>query len=344
MTETSGVRFARTEDGLAIPFMVSGHGFPFVSMPMCFGSLDLPPGYEPWQTEGERRFLRVAYDGRGIGQAPRGLASFTDDDAIRDLAAVLNAARVSKCILFATHWYGHPAIRFAAEQPERVAALVLFDTHPLGGGNAGPPGLPALLREDWRMFVTAMVAQPVFPESEDEVRVRVDSAMRQVKQSDFLLMAENGWHSDIRSSVPNLRAPTLVLASHSRDLGMMRAMVDEIPGAELCLLPLMHSGPGWDQLPHTMAAIDEFVGRTVPEALAPALAAPLSANGNCGLTPREREVLQLLASGQSNVEIAGSLVLSERTVARHIANVYQKIGSHNRAQATAFAFQNGLSG
>jgi DNA-binding NarL/FixJ family response regulator len=48
-------------------------------------------------------------------------------------------------------------------------------------------------------------------------------------------------------------------------------------------------------------------------------------------------VLWLLAEGKTNREIAQELVLSERTVQRHIADIYVKIGARNRADATAFA-------
>ena len=60
------------------------------------------------------------------------------------------------------------------------------------------------------------------------------------------------------------------------------------------------------------------------------------------LTERELEVLRLVASGKSNAEIAGQLVLSTRTVERHISNIYTKTGSSGRANATAFAFTHGL--
>jgi DNA-binding NarL/FixJ family response regulator len=56
-----------------------------------------------------------------------------------------------------------------------------------------------------------------------------------------------------------------------------------------------------------------------------------------GLTPRELEVLRGVASGQSNKQIASELFLSVHTVERHVANVYRKIGAHNRAQAAAYA-------
>jgi DNA-binding CsgD family transcriptional regulator len=61
-----------------------------------------------------------------------------------------------------------------------------------------------------------------------------------------------------------------------------------------------------------------------------------------GLTRREVEVLRLVASGGSNREIAAELVLSEKTVARHVANIFVKIGVSSRAAATAFAYDASL--
>jgi LuxR family maltose regulon positive regulatory protein len=51
------------------------------------------------------------------------------------------------------------------------------------------------------------------------------------------------------------------------------------------------------------------------------------------LTRREREILQLLSMGLSNQEMAEKLVIAEGTLKRHVANLYQKLGVHNRAQA-----------
>jgi DNA-binding NarL/FixJ family response regulator len=62
------------------------------------------------------------------------------------------------------------------------------------------------------------------------------------------------------------------------------------------------------------------------------------------LTERELEVLRLLADGHSNREIAEQLVLSTRTVERHIENVYAKIGVNGRAAATAYAVRQQLVG
>jgi DNA-binding CsgD family transcriptional regulator/tetratricopeptide (TPR) repeat protein len=61
-----------------------------------------------------------------------------------------------------------------------------------------------------------------------------------------------------------------------------------------------------------------------------------------GLTKRELEVLRLVASGQSNREIATGLVISERTVARHVQNIFAKLGVSSRAAASVFAVEHEL--
>jgi DNA-binding CsgD family transcriptional regulator len=61
-----------------------------------------------------------------------------------------------------------------------------------------------------------------------------------------------------------------------------------------------------------------------------------------GLSDRELEVLRLVAAGKSNREIASTLVISEHTVARHLQNIYAKLGLSSRAAATAFAFEHEL--
>jgi len=64
--------------------------------------------------------------------------------------------------------------------------------------------------------------------------------------------------------------------------------------------------------------------------------------GEAGLTAREADVLRLVARGQSNNEIAAELVLSVRTVERHITNLYGKIDARGKADATAYAIRNSL--
>jgi DNA-binding NarL/FixJ family response regulator len=70
-------------------------------------------------------------------------------------------------------------------------------------------------------------------------------------------------------------------------------------------------------------------------------------NGNgsraeTGLSPREREILVLLAAGRTQRQIADDLVISSKTVATHIQHVLSKLGVHTRAQAVSVAFRRGL--
>jgi DNA-binding NarL/FixJ family response regulator len=62
------------------------------------------------------------------------------------------------------------------------------------------------------------------------------------------------------------------------------------------------------------------------------------------LSPREREILELLADGQSQKDIAEALVISPKTVGTHIQHVLAKLGVHSRAQAVARAYSDGLVG
>ena len=60
------------------------------------------------------------------------------------------------------------------------------------------------------------------------------------------------------------------------------------------------------------------------------------------LSPREREILSLLAEGRTQSQIAAALVISSKTVATHIQHILSKLGVNTRAQAVAMAFQRGL--
>jgi DNA-binding CsgD family transcriptional regulator len=111
----------------------------------------------------------------------------------------------------------------------------------------------------------------------------------------------------------------VLLAAAYRDLGDADAATRERAAARSCFERL---GAAAD-----LQELD-LVDRTPP--------AP------CGLTDREVEVLTLVAGGLGNRAIAEQLFISEKTVARHLSNIFTKIGVSSRAAATAFAYDNGL--
>jgi DNA-binding NarL/FixJ family response regulator len=85
----------------------------------------------------------------------------------------------------------------------------------------------------------------------------------------------------------------------------------------------------------TRTVIEEFA-RQSP---APAATKPLAVEE---LTPREREVLDLLARGLSNSEICDALVISDATTKTHVARILQKLDLRDRVQAVIYAYETGL--
>jgi DNA-binding NarL/FixJ family response regulator len=94
------------------------------------------------------------------------------------------------------------------------------------------------------------------------------------------------------------------------------------------------------------AVLDPAVQQRLLSAAVRAPAAPGSAAGTADdeLTPREAEVLRLIAAGKSNREIARALFVSEATVKTHVNRIFAKTGSRDRSQAVHYAYQNGYAG
>jgi DNA-binding NarL/FixJ family response regulator len=124
-----------------------------------------------------------------------------------------------------------------------------------------------------------------------------------------------------------------------------RETADAIPNAELVFLDGDSTAPYAGDTAAAFEAVEQFLaGRS---------GGPLrSSNGGVskarepdlpdGLTPREAEVLRLVAIGRTNQEIADELVLSLRTVEHHLTNVYGKTAMRRKPEAAAYALMHGL--
>jgi len=123
-------------------------------------------------------------------------------------------------------------------------------------------------------------------------------------------------------------------------LGCPRPPVDE-PGVEKDLTAIRAAlgKRAWEDACVSAQDLElvQAVGEATEELSALAMAAPQSAHAGRSLTKREREILQLLAAGQSNAAIAAALTLSVRTVEHHLATIYAKLGVRSRTEAVARA-------
>jgi DNA-binding CsgD family transcriptional regulator len=146
---------------------------------------------------------------------------------------------------------------------------------------------------------------------------------------------------DVTALLGEVRAPTLVL--HSRGdvvvpIAEGQILAAGIPGAQFVELDsknhiLLEHEPAWERF---CDEVLEFMGsKGASRGEDPAFAS---------LSPREREVLTLIAEGLSNAQVAERLSISEKTVRNHVSNLFDKLGIWTRAQAIVFAMDRGFKG
>jgi DNA-binding NarL/FixJ family response regulator len=128
-------------------------------------------------------------------------------------------------------------------------------------------------------------------------------------------------YADDASVLGALRAGARGYLTKDAGAEQIRAAVEAVARGEAALDPAVQH--------HVLAALTE------PEAGAPELPD--------GLTPREAEVLALIAEGLTNAEIADRLVVSAATVKTHVNHIFAKAGVRDRAQAVVYAYANGLA-
>jgi DNA-binding NarL/FixJ family response regulator len=188
-----------------------------------------------------------------------------------------------------------------------MTRVVIVDDHPV-------------VREG---LVSALNAEVVgvFASAEEALAARTDA---EVIVLDLELPGMSGL-----DAIARFAAPVLVLTAYATDEDIDRALAAGAKGYLLKGAPL-------DDIERAIAAVSR--GETV---LDPRITARVLARRQ-RLTPREREVLRLVAAGKSNKEIAAALRISERTAKFHVTAIFNKLGAQNRAQAVAVAIEQHL--
>jgi len=337
------IRFCEAPDGVRIAYAVSGTG-----PPMLVSTCWLSHLQHDWESPVWRHFLEeigrfvtiVRYDERGHGLSDWDVTDHGLEARIGDLEAVADDAGFDRFALMGMAQGGPPAIAYATRHPERVTRLLFYGSYAgaITGGSDNEEELEAfaqLIKVGWgrpqhtfrRVFTSMMI-----PGATEEQMLWLDELQRVAASA---TTASEALRQRSRAScvelLPGLALPTLVLHSlrdQMNDFEAGRLLATRIPGARLVPLDsdnhiVLGDEPAWQVF------VDEVRRFVAPDGV--------PAPATSGLSAREREVVALVADGCSNEEIAERLVLSVRTVERHLQNVYTKLGVRGPSARAAAA-------
>jgi pimeloyl-ACP methyl ester carboxylesterase/DNA-binding CsgD family transcriptional regulator len=343
------VRFCTAPDGVRLAYAETGSGLPMLKAPNWMTHLEHDAGIWGYLLrEFGRRFRLVRFDQRGCGLSDREAGDISFEAWVRDLETVADAARLERFALFGISQGAAIAVAYAARHPERVSHLVLYGgfAHGLVGREISDyrretiETLAKLIEIGWGRndpSFRQLFATQFMPSAGIEVlrafneMMRVSSAPKTAARI-YRTVGE----IDVRNEAAKVRCPALV--AHARKDAMIpfedgRQLAGLIPGARLLPLDspnhlLLEDEPAWRQF---LAAVDEF------------LPSAGSASGEFeGLTARERQVLERLAQGLDNAQIAAHLELSEKTVRNYVTIILDKLVVETRAQAIVRAREAGF--
>ena len=334
------MRYARTDDGVTIGYQRFGRGPTLVWMPSLSNIVAqwrIPALRSAYQ--GLAATLEVLlYDGRGTGSSDRRIdrEDLGVEAHLRDLTAVLDHAGSPRVSLLGYYHSVPTAIAFAARHPDRVEKVVLFGGAPRLRDAMRPAQTQALLSlidQDWDLFADAAATAWLGWDKSPSGRWTAE-AFRTATTAPFARAWFNAAEAiDVTAELGRVRAPTMVVhrqGANQIPVEISRRLAGSLPDAQL--IELSGSTPTLfieDQATDLRLITDFMTGTPT--------VTPVAADGS--LTPRETEVLRLLATGDSNSEIARRLGIAVHTVERHLGNLYRKIGARGRADAVAYAWR-----
>ena len=347
------IRFCTTADGVRIAYATSGQGPPLVRAAHFLTHLDHDlhsPVWRPWLEELSQAHTLLRYDGRGCGLSDRDVTAISLEALVADLEAVVDAAGLERFALLGCSQGGAVAVAYAARHPQRVSALVilggylrgLMQRHPTPQQIKEGRLLLDLIEVGWgqdseafRQVFTSLFIQGGTPE---QIRwfnelERLSSSPEQAART----IAAFG-RIDASTLATQLRCPTLVL--HARGDQRVpfeegRYLAGQIAGAEFVPLDsrnhiLLRQEPA---LAEAFGMLRRFLAAHTPSGAA--------RQSFARLTPREHALLELLARGLDNLQIAAHLGLAEKTVRNKVSAVFDKLEVATRAQAIVRAREAG---
>lgn len=339
------IRFCQSRDGTRIAYAVCGDGPPLVWVQHWMHHLNHDwdhPVRQPWLDFLTRRHTVIRYDWRGCGLSDRDDVEFSPNRYTEDLVAVIEAAGIEQCVLFGMAGSGSAAvIDYGARYPEKIVRMIVSGAN-LKGRVAHEP-TPKKIEESearLRLFELGWFSNlPAYgqfftalhiPDATTEQMRAYDDLLRQTTVlGNALALVRSFLHIDIEASAAKVGCPTLVMHARGdciiqfergREVAAMMHDAHFLPLDSRNHI-LLGTEAAWDQM---TAAVDEFLSAGAPQPVRLSLG---------HLTPREREILEAVAQGLDNENIAKGLNISEKTVRNHVSTVMSKLGVTSRSQA-----------
>lgn len=343
------IHFCTANDSVRLAYAVSGSGPPLVKAAHYLTHVEHDwdsPVWRHWLQGLSANHTLVRYDERGCGLSDRDVDRFDMDAWVDDLQTVVDAAGLDTFDLLGVSQGGAVAIAYIRRHPERVRRLVLYGAYARGRLARARDDAAIheasmfleLMRHGWGRNTPAFrqVFTTLFmPRGTKEQIDWFNDLQRWTASAENAARFEEAFYQiDVQELARGLPTPTLIL--HARN----DAMIPFSEGRELAALIPSSTFVPLDSENHIL--LDEPAFRTFLAELEAFLGSEVLPAPFDELTPREREVLELIARGHSNDEIAGRLSVSPHTVRNHINRVFAKLGVRDRAQAIVAAHRAGI--
>lgn len=353
------IQFCSAPDGVQIAYATSGSGPPIVRVANWLTHLDMDwksALWRHWFCEFSNTHTLVRYDMRGSGLSDRSVGEQGIEAWVRDLHAVVTDLGLKEVSLMGLCQGGAIAIAYACCHPERVKKLVLFDTYTRGALVDGADkkqrqealALAQMIEVGWEHEASAfrkVFADLLMPEASDEARNWLAELQRKSASPQMAARLWTSFHEiDVYEQAKKIDVPTLIFHVTGDRLVPFeegRKLAGLIDHARFIPLQgnnhiLTEDESAWNQfLSETRAFTDGKKSFKSDEH-----------SNICEefqeLTSREQEVLDLLAQGLPNKQIANILFISPKTVRNHVYRIFSKLQVSSRAKAIIMAREAGM--